>query len=329
MKNVLVVVEHSDNKIKKVSLELISGGCELAKSCGGKLFALSFGKISAFEELKNSGLDEIFSVNDAEPQSFSPAGLGAIVSEIAKRCDAACVMMSSSQFGREVLPFAAAKSQSGYAADCTKIAASEGKIKVERPVFSGKLLGEFVFESGCAFVTVRPNTFAPQKCGGGDCKISEFSAASLGAAAHDGYKIIERKSCEAGEVDVEDAEVVVAGGRATGGSEGFKMMFDLAHAISGAGVGASRAAVDAGSISHDHQVGQTGKVVNPKVYMALGISGAVQHLAGMKTSKFIVAVNKDPEAAIFSKADLGIVGDIFEIVPRVTELIKKETARSL
>jgi len=329
MKNILVVLEQGENKIKKVSLELLSGGAELAKLSGGKLFALSFGKFSAFEELKEFCVEEIFSIIDVEPRSSSPAFLGAIVSEVAKRCDAVCVMMSSSQLGREIMPFAAAKSQSGYVADCTQIAFSGGKIKIVRPVFTGKLLGEFIFEKGCAFVTVRPNTFSLEWFDGLAPKISETSAASLVEGTGAGYKIKEKKSCETGELDVEDADVVVSGGRATGSSEGFKMMFELAHAISGAGVGASRAAVDSGSISHDHQVGQTGKVVNPKLYMALGISGAVQHLAGMKTSKFIVAVNKDPEAAIFSKADLGIVGDIFEIVPRVTALIKKKTARSL
>jgi electron transfer flavoprotein alpha subunit len=188
-------------------------------------------------------------------------------------------------------------------------------------VYSGKAFATVDITSKPAIATCRPNAFPAEESGGGAAEVVNVNVASIEAKA----KLIETKIPEAGELSIAEADIIVSGGRGLKEASNFSHIRDLAHAIGGA-VGASRATVDAGWIDHQHQVGQTGRVVSPNLYIAAGVSGAIQHLAGMSSSKHIVAINKDPEAPIFRIADLGVVGDLFAILPALTEEVKKAKA---
>jgi electron transfer flavoprotein alpha subunit len=195
-----------------------------------------------------------------------------------------------------------------------------GKLRARRPVYSGKAFATVEVTGTPAIATTRPNAFPAEEVGGGAAEVVNVSA-----DAADRVKVVETKVPEAGELSVAEADIIVSGGRGLKEAANFSYIRDLAHAIGGA-VGASRATVDAGWIDHQHQVGQTGRVVSPNLYIAAGVSGAIQHLAGMSSSKHIVAINKDPEAPIFRVADLGVVGDLFQILPVLTEEVKKAKA---
>jgi len=187
-------------------------------------------------------------------------------------------------------------------------------------VYSGKVFATVEVSGTPAIATTRPNAFPAEEAGGGTAEVVNVTS-----AAADRVKVVETKIPEAGELSIAEADIIVSGGRGLKEATNFSVIRDLAHAIGGA-VGASRATVDAGWIDHQHQVGQTGRVVSPNVYIAAGVSGAIQHLAGMSSSKHIIAINKDPEAPIFRIADLGVVGDLFQILPALTEEVKKAKA---
>ncbi|HEX6178810.1 MAG TPA: electron transfer flavoprotein subunit alpha/FixB family protein, partial [Thermoanaerobaculia bacterium] len=193
---------------------------------------------------------------------------------------------------------------------------TDGKLRARRPVYSGKAFATVDITGTPAMATCRPNAFPVEE--GAEPELTKAAAPAVEAKA----KVVETKTPEAGELSIAEADIIVSGGRGLKEAGNFSYVKDLAHAINGA-VGASRATVDAGWIDHQHQVGQTGRVVSPNLYIAAGISGAIQHLAGMSSSKHIVAINKDPEAPIFRIADLGVVGDLFKILPALTEEVKK------
>jgi electron transfer flavoprotein alpha subunit len=204
----------------------------------------------------------------------------------------------------------------GLASDCTALEIADGRLLATRPIFAGKALAKVKLNSDPQMATVRPNVLAePEPDAGAAAAVESMAPRAEGVRA----KVVGIAGAGEGEIDVAEAEIIVSGGRGVAGPEGFVPVRSLAKTL-GAAVGASRAAVDAGWIEHSHQVGQTGKTVTPNLYIACGVSGAIQHLAGMKTSKVIVAVNKDPEAPIFKIANYGIVGDLFEVVP----LLEKE-----
>jgi electron transfer flavoprotein alpha subunit len=227
---------------------------------------------------------------------------------------------AATPLGKSCLPSLAAALATGLASDCTDLKIDGGKLVATHPVYSGKALVDIrIPNSKPQMAMIRPNSFGTTTPQAGATAAVEKKAANPGEVKAQTLDVVQGA---AGKVDLTEAEVIVSGGRAMKNAENFKILDQLA-AVIGATVGASRAAVDSGYAPHDMQVGQTGKVVNPKLYMAFGISGAIQHLAGMRTSKVIVAVNKDPEAPIFQKADYGIVGDLFEVVPMLTEEFKK------
>jgi electron transfer flavoprotein alpha subunit len=203
------------------------------------------------------------------------------------------------------------------AADCIEIKSAGGKLQVRRPVFAGKCSKWVDFLKGPAVFSVRPNVFPAQA--GSKSGAVEKVAAQPGTIR---TKLVEVLAAASKKIDLTEADVIISGGRSMKSADNFKILHDCA-AVIGAGVGASRAAVDAGYATHDMQVGQTGKTVSPKLYIACGISGAIQHLAGMRTSKVIVAIDKNPEAPIFQRADYGVVADLFEVVPLLTEEFKK------
>jgi len=323
MTNILIIGEHDNGKIKKYTFELAVRAAELAEKLGGSAFAVLIGENvkGVAAELGNYGIKKAFTAEGEAVKYYDSSSYSKIVCDIAAKENVSIILGSAAPLGKDLLPKIAARSKAGFTQDCIAADIESGKLKVKRPVFAGKALVEFVHEAPIQTATLRPNIF-PFDARKTEIQVVDVQPDSAPAKT----KVIETKQVEKGEIDVSEADIIVSGGRAVGSPDGFKMIFELAHAFKGAAVGASRAAVDAGYISHDHQVGQTGKTVNPKLYIACGISGAIQHLAGMRTSKVIVAINKDPEAPIFTKADFGIVGDIFKVVPALTEKLKREVS---
>jgi electron transfer flavoprotein alpha subunit len=233
------------------------------------------------------------------------------------------VLFGATVLGRDLSARTAARCGASLFTDCTELAWSNGALRVKRPVYSGKVVLELESSAALQMASIRPNVFAAASAGGS----AEVVDVPVSIAEGDiRGRVKETVRTSSGKKDLTEAEVIVSGGRSLKSAENFKILEELAEAL-GATVGASRAAVDAGYAPHSMQVGQTGKVVNPKLYVAVGISGAIQHLVGMRTSKVIVAINKDENAPIFQKADYGVVGDLFEFVPRLTEELKKLRAK--
>jgi electron transfer flavoprotein alpha subunit len=256
-------------------------------------------------------------------QKYSTEGYAnALHAYLSAKSPAAIITGATSQ-GKDFLPRLAAQFKVGMAADCTGLKVSGDKVTARRPVYAGKVTKQVEFLKGPAILSVRPNVFAVNTTAKKTANV-EKAAANVGNIR---AKIVEVMAAASKKVELTEADIIISGGRSLKSADNFKILADCA-AVVGAAVGASRAAVDAGYAGHDMQVGQTGKTVSPKLYIACGISGAIQHLAGMRTSKVIVAINKDPEAPIFQKADYGVVGDLFEVVPLLTEELKKLKAHS-
>ena len=289
MANVLAVVEQKDGAIRKSGREAIAAARQLAGALGGAVDAVT---------LDASGA----------------AAFTASVTAHAKQGGYAAVVLAASATGRDLAPRLAVALDAPLLMDVTAVSVEGGKISGTRPVYAGKAIQVVASDAPLTIVAVRPNIFAADE---GEVKTGSVSAAAGSST------VKEVKAGEKGMLDVGEAAVVVSGGRGMKGPEHFHILEDLAKAFGNAAVGASRAVVDAGWRPHGEQVGQTGKTVSPQLYVAVGISGAIQHLAGMRTAKTIVAINKDKDAPIFKVADYGIVGDAFEIVPKLAEEIRK------
>lgn len=314
MAGVLVFCESKDGKLKKVSREALSIGRKLAEAAGGDLVAFASDRAVA-GEAGAFGAKKLF-------VALGPYTTESTTSAMQAACDQSqpsVVLMGGTSNGRDLAPRLGARLNAGVASDVDQLSWTNGKLRARRPVYSGKAFATVEASSAIAIATTRPNAFPAEEVGGGAAEVVEV-AAPEGKA-----KLLETKVPEAGELMIAEADIIVSGGRGLKEGANFSIVRDLAHAIGGA-VGASRATVDAGWIDHQHQVGQTGRVVSPNLYIAAGISGAIQHLAGMSSSKHIVAINKDPEAPIFRVADLGIVGDLFTILPALTEEVKQAKA---
>lgn len=313
---ILIVAEYQDPTIKSYSAELASA----AKALGDSVEAVVFGAAggAAAKSLGFYGVSKVHVLDNAALSKFEADGYTKVLCDLIAATKPAMVLATASPLGKEIMPRVAMRCKTGLVADSVNFEMKDGKLVARHPIYAGKALVDEMVVGEIQMALARPNAFAVQKTG-----ITE--AAVVIVAADPGTErcvVKEVKTTEQGDVDLTEAHVVVSGGRSLASADNFKIIKDCAKALGGA-VGASRAAVDAGYISHDHQVGQTGKTVNPTLYIACGISGAIQHLAGMRTSKYIVAINKDPEAPIFSKADLGLVGDLFEIVPLFTKKIQE------
>jgi electron transfer flavoprotein alpha subunit len=315
MAGVLVFLETKDGKIKKVSREALSIGRKLADAAGGELMA--FGDRTVADEAGRYGAKKLYVANlgDYLPETYATA-----VKQVVDSAQPTIILLGGSSNGRDLAPRLAAKLNVGVASDVDRLEWAGGKLRARRPVYSGKVFATVEVSSTPAIATTRPNAFPAEEAGGGAAEVVEISVAAESKA-----KLLETRVPEAGELSIAEADIIVSGGRGLKEAANFSLIRDLAHALGGA-VGASRATVDAGWIDHQHQVGQTGRVVSPNLYIAAGVSGAIQHLAGMSSSKHIVAINKDPEAPIFRVADLGVVGDLFQIVPALTEEVKRAKA---
>ncbi|MBI3535240.1 MAG: electron transfer flavoprotein subunit alpha/FixB family protein [Deltaproteobacteria bacterium] len=318
MGKILVIAEQRDGKLKKSTFELLG----LATQSGNETSAVLLGDgVSGLtKELEQYGATSIYLIQDASLKFYSAESYTLGVLEAIKQASPDIVLASHSPTGRDFMPKIAACLGVGLASDCTQAQISGVNLKVRRPVYAGKATVEVEFlGQGPRLATIRPNAIgAPKPISAQTAKVIPISIQFTGLKT----KVIEIVKGNSARPDVAEAPAVVSGGRSLKSAENFKIIEELADVL-GAAVGASRAAVDAGYRAHRDQVGQTGKVVSPVLYIACGISGAIQHLAGMRTSKCIVAINTDPEAPIFQVADYGVIGDLFAVVPLLKEELKK------
>ena len=316
--NVLVIAEQRDGILKKVAFEMLGVGAELAAALGGSVEAalLGSGLDGLPDTLAQYGATKVYVADGDSLASYSSEGYTDTLSATIGQSEPAIVLVGATAMGRDLAPRLAARLGVGLASDCTALEIADGRLVATRPIFAGKALAKVKLNGDPQIATVRPNVLAaPEPNAGATAAVESVAALAYSVRA----RVVDIVGAGEGEIDVAEADIIVTGGRGVDGPEGFAPIRSLAKTL-GAAVGASRAAVDAGWIEHGHQVGQTGKTVTPNLYIACGVSGAIQHLAGMKTSKVIVAVNKDPEAPIFKLANYGIVGDLFEVVP----LLEKE-----
>lgn len=318
-RKVVVLGETRDGALRNVSFEAIAAGKTVAE--GGEVVAVLVGEsVGALtNDLIHYGADRVVTVEDAKLASYTPDGFSQAVLAAIDAESPEALVFGHTSLGKDLSPKIASKLNSGLISDVTAIEVAGGNIVFTRPIYSGKAFEKKIVTDGLIFATVRPNNITPLEKD--ESRTGEVS--SLSVEIKDLRTIVKevvRKATEG--VDLSEAKVVIAGGRGVKSAEGFEPLKELANVLGGA-VGASRGACDADYCDYSLQIGQTGKVVTPDLYIACGISGAIQHLAGMSNSKVIVAINKDPEANIFKVADYGIVGDLFDVVPMLTEEFKK------
>lgn len=320
MGDILVFAESQGSKIKKTAFEALSKAKELASQTSGQVLCAVIGNgvEGTANELASYGAQKVFVVEKPELDKYNTIDFVGALEKIANEAKPQIILAASSPLGKDLFPRLAARLEAGIATESTDLRIDGGKLIARHPVYSGKAFVDVEFTTDVQIATIRPNSFPTNEPEAGASAQTQAVDVELKNAC----PMQELVQGAQGKADLTEAEIIVSGGRAMANSDNFKILHELADVI-GATVGASRAAVDSGFAPHDMQVGQTGKVVNPKLYIACGISGAIQHLAGMRTSKIIVAINKDPEAPLFTKADYGIVGDLFTIVPLLTEEFKK------
>jgi len=314
---VFVITEQRDGAFRKVSFEAASEGRRIADALETDVTAvvLGSGVEGLAAELEKYGPDKIVVADDEGLADYTTDAYSNVLAELVNSADPAVIVTGATIQGKDLSARLAARLDAGLAMDCTAVKVADGRLTCTRPMFGGKIFADVQFESELQIVVIRPNVM----------EITESSKQSVvekpAVAVGEVRTAIVGKNIDTGDkIELTEADIVVSGGRGTGGD--FAVIEQLAAVLGGA-VGASRSAVDEGWRPHSDQVGQTGKVVSPVLYVACGISGAIQHLAGMSTSKYIAAINKDPEAPIFSKADFGVVGDLFEVVPALIEEVQK------
>jgi electron transfer flavoprotein alpha subunit len=321
MPGILAYIETRDGQIRNVAHEVLTVARKVADGVGEEVHAvvLGAGISDGPEALGRFGADAIF-VGDSDALArYTPDGYTRVLVDFIREHGCRAAVFAGSAAGKDLAPRVAARLSAGYAADCTGVEVESGEIVATRPRYAGKVFSRVSFEGEPAVLSIRPNVFTPQEKGGR----GEVQPLAISVDPGSFLAVVREVRAAAGaKLDVGEASIIVSGGRGLRDPENFKMLEELAEAL-GAAVGASRAVVDAGWRPHAEQVGQTGKTVAPQLYFAIGISGAIQHLAGMRTSRTIVAINKDPDAPIFKIADYGIVGDLFEVVPRLTEEVRK------
>jgi electron transfer flavoprotein alpha subunit len=318
-KGVFVVAEQRDGALRKVSFELASAARKLADQTGDEVSAILLGSgiESLAAELGKFGVDKVFVGDNAALEPYVTEAHAQVVAKILKDNDASIALFGASVQGKDLSARVAAKLATGLATDCTDVKVDGGKLVAIRPMYAGKCFGEVVFNTTPQIASLRPNVFAAVE----NAKAGAVTKVDVAVDAVKS-KVLEVQKDTSGKVDLTEANIIVSGGRGMKGPDEYKILEELADVLKGT-VGASRAAVDAGWRLQKDQVGQTGKVVSPNLYVACGISGAIQHLAGMSSSKCIVAINKDAEAPIFTKADFGVVDDLFKVVPELTNACKK------
>ncbi|HEX5054311.1 MAG TPA: electron transfer flavoprotein subunit alpha/FixB family protein [Planctomycetota bacterium] len=320
MSNVIVIAEVRGGKLKRPSLEAVTAALQLATASGGKVHAIACGSglDAACADLASSGVHKVVAIDGPAFANYSSDGYAKAIAEQAKAAGAAAVLMAHTAMGKDLLPRVSALLDGAIVTDAIAVSCEGGVFGAQRPVFAGKATMTARAAKAPFCASLRPNNFAAAS-GGGSAEISKVAAPAGDLLA----VVKEIVASGSDRTPLQEAKVVVSGGRGLKEPQHFKLIEDLAAAFGPgvAAVGASRAVVDAGWRPHREQVGQTGKVVSPPLYIAIGISGAIQHIAGMRTARTIVAINKDADAPIFKIADFGIVGDAFEVVPALTKAV--------
>jgi electron transfer flavoprotein alpha subunit len=323
--SILVFVEQRDGRLRTVSREALGEAARLSASLGGPVVAVCPAAADpGLAALGEAGADRAILARHQAFGSYHAAGYARAVAAAAQTLGPKLVLFANSAMGRDLAPRVAARLDAGLASDCTALAVEGGRLIATRPVYAGKAIQKVAFKGPVALASLRPKAFAAVARPGVSAAVETLAVAEDPQFARS--RLVSVAASAAGKLDLTESEVIVSGGRGLKGPENFKLLEDLAQVL-GATVGASRAVVDAGWRPHSDQVGQTGKTVSPKLYVAVGISGAIQHLAGMSSSRCIVAINKDPDAPIFKVADYGVVGDLFEIVPALTDAVRKLNAQ--
>jgi electron transfer flavoprotein alpha subunit len=317
-KKILAFLEQREGKIKRAAFEVVSTASRIAEELNLESEALVLGNnIDNLNDISKYGINKIIHFKNDNLNNYSTSAYTDIISNYAKDISADYLIFSNTSLGKDLAPHVTVKIDAGILMDCIKLEIINDEIVATRPIYAGKALLDVKLKSERKILTIRPNVFQPvisEKNIIPDIEERKIDSLNLKT------KVIEVKKSN-GKLDVAEADIIVSGGRGLKGPENFHLVEELADSL-GAAVGASRAVVDAGWRPHSEQVGQTGKTVSPTLYIACGISGAIQHLAGMSSSKYIIAINKDKDAPIFSVADFGIAGDALEVLPALTEEIK-------
>ncbi len=322
MADVLAFAEQRDGSLRSVAREAVSAAASVAEGLGGEVHALALGAPGLSEAADSLGGVGAARIRVAEHEAlgdYNAEAYARVVADAVREGEFAAVVFPASAQGKDLSPRVAAHLDVPLATEATELHVEDGELVMVRPIYAGKAFARTVVEAAPALVSIRPNVFQPEERDGA----GEVESYTPDVDPDAWRSRVTGFEPAAGDVDVAEASIVVSGGRGMGDPENWTLLEELKDAIGdGTALGASRAVVDAGWRPHAEQVGQTGKVVAPRLYFAIGISGAIQHLAGMRTSGTIVAVNKDPEAPIFEVADYGIVGDLFDVVPALTEQIR-------
>ncbi|MGH2574351.1 MAG: electron transfer flavoprotein subunit alpha/FixB family protein [Ignavibacteria bacterium] len=321
MAKVLAYVETRDSKIKNAGIEVASTALKFANELNYEFETLLIGNAvsEVANELGKCGIKRVLVAENDRLDKYSTTAYAKIFADVCKARNADIIFLSATALGKDLGPRVAAKLDSGLAVDCTELRVEKSEIIATRPVYAGKGYIEVKVNSSIKIYSLRPNVFKIEKTNAAEPEIEKIQV-ELNDSDFSCY--VKEVVVSNEKIDVAEANIIVSGGRGLKGPENFYLVENLAKALN-AGVGSSRAVVDAGWRPHSEQVGQTGKTVSPNLYIACGISGAIQHQAGMSSSKCIVAINKDKDAPIFQIADYGIVGDVFEILPALTEEFKK------
>lgn len=321
--DILVFAEQRADAVHPAALQCLTPAKDLAAKTGGKVVACVIGGAinNAADAIEQAGAEQIITVSDPALEHYSPLRYRTALAQAIEKAQPRAILLAATFMGRDLGPRVAMRTGAGAATDCVEVALrDDGAVEVRRPLYNGKAYARVAFDKErSAVISIRPNTFAAPSGGSG----AQRESLAYEPASDDERVKVKDVAKTGGDVkDVTEADIIVAGGRSLKNEENFQMLYDLAKMLDAA-VGASRAACDAGYQPHSRQVGLTGKTVTPKLYLAFGISGAIQHLAGMRGSKTIVAVNTDAEAPIFKVADYGLNADLFKVVPLLTEEVRQ------
>ncbi len=323
----LVVAEQQDGKLKKITYEMLTAARQVADELDTEVGVIVLGDgldaDALAADLGARGADVVFVGDDPALGSYAAEAYSTVIQRLVEDEEPTLVLFGMTPMGRDLAPCVAAKVNGGLASDITGLRVEDGELVITRPIFSGQAIATVHVKRPPVLATVRPNTWsAAQPAGDDEADVETLDVDDLPENA---VHVLSVEAKESERPELTEASIIVAGGRGLQGPENFHLIEELADLL-GAAVGTTRAVVDAGWRPYEEQVGQTGKTVSPQLYIAIGISGAIQHVSGMRTSRYIVAINKDPEAPIFKIADYGIVGDLFKVVPELIQAVKEYKA---